>query len=82
MDPEELIAWMVQDKKSSFGKICLILAQEIGKVSRFPDIPVEEVKLTVVLVVKFAPLSKTITVCVPGPIDVVIAEFCPDGNQV
>lgn len=44
MDPEELIAWMVQDKKSSFGKICLILAQEIGKVSRFPDIPVEEVK--------------------------------------
>lgn len=44
IDPQLLIEWMARDKKSSFGKICLILAQGIGKVSKFPDVPIEEIR--------------------------------------
>lgn len=39
-----LIASMRMDKKTAFGKICLILANKIGKVSKFADITIEEIK--------------------------------------
>jgi 3-dehydroquinate synthase len=44
LDREKILYWMKQDKKNRFEKICLILAQKIGKVFKSPELPLEEVK--------------------------------------
>lgn len=44
LDRDKILYWMKQDKKNRFGKICLILAEKIGKVFKSPELPLEEVK--------------------------------------
>jgi 3-dehydroquinate synthase len=41
---EKILYWMKKDKKNRFGKIYLILAEKIGKVSKSPELPLEEVE--------------------------------------
>ncbi len=48
LDREEIIYWMRRDKKNCCGKICLILADKIGNVSRSPDVPLDEVRKVII----------------------------------
>ncbi|MFV0341227.1 MAG: 3-dehydroquinate synthase [Parachlamydiaceae bacterium] len=44
IEREKILYWMKKDKKNRFGKIYLILAEKIGKVSKSPELPLEEVE--------------------------------------